>query len=188
MDELNQSRSMQFMRYVIVWLLRVASGADYPKQTMMLPLQSEPTDTFKCLPEYFLSDITDNFKYITRKMPQIITQTQGVELVHICVTFLRNSEYIKNPYLKSGLVSILFSGVWPMPGRAHGILGDILMGSDFSMKHLLHALMKFYIEAESTGGHTQFFDKFNMRYEVFEVIKSIWTNPVYRQNLEKESK
>ena len=38
------------------------------------------------------------------------------------------------------------------------------MGSEFANRHLLHALMKFYIEAESTGSHTQFFDKFNIRY------------------------
>lgn len=39
-----------------------------------------------------------------------------------------------------------------------------------------------------TGAHTQFFDKFNIRYEIFQVIKCVWSNTVYQDNLTKESK
>ncbi|KAF2101129.1 hypothetical protein NA57DRAFT_65398 [Rhizodiscina lignyota] len=188
LDEVTQARSMQLMRYVIVWLLRIASGKNLPKETLELPLPEKQPEVFRNLPEYFMDDIVDNFKFITRHMPWIITSTQCEELVMICITFLRNSEYIKNPYLKSGLVTILFHGVWPIPNRAKGVLGDLLNASPFAYKHLLHALMKFYIEAESTGTHTQFFDKFNIRYEIFQVIRCIWTNTVYRDNLATEAR
>jgi len=189
LDELLQARSMQFMRYVIVWLLRLVSpGSNFPKGPLHLPLPAEQPEVFKCLPEYFVEDVVDNFKFITRHMPQIITATQCEELVMICITFLRSSEYIKNPYLKAGLVTILFAGVWPTPYRAKGVLGDLLNSSEFAMKHLLHALMKFYIEAENTGAHTQFYDKFNIRYEIFQIIRCIWSNAIYRQNLAREAK
>ncbi|KAF2117809.1 ubiquitin elongating factor core-domain-containing protein, partial [Lophiotrema nucula] len=189
LDEVSQARSMQFMRYVIVWLLRLVSPqSDFPKRQVQLPLPDEQPKAFSCLPEYFLEDIVDNFKYITRYMPHIITSTQCEELVMICIVFLRSSEYIKNPYLKAGLVTILFHGVWPVGHRSKGILGDVLFAHSFATKHLLHAVMKFYIECESTGAHTQFYDKFNIRYEVFQVIKCIWPNPVYRENLGTEAK
>lgn len=188
LDEVTQARSMQLMRYVIVFLLRIASGKNIPKETLELPLPEEQPEVFKNLPEYFMDDIVDNFKFITRHMPWIITSTQCEELVMVCITFLRNSEYIKNPYLKSGLVTILFHGVWPIPNRTKGVLGDLLNASPFAYKHLLHALMKFYIEAESTGTHTQFFDKFNIRYEIFQVIRCVWTNTVYRENLATEAR
>ncbi|KAF2491056.1 ubiquitin conjugation factor E4 [Lophium mytilinum] len=188
-DELAQSRSMQFMRYVIVWLLRIVSpGSVFPKKALPLPLNADQPEVFKCLPEYFLEDVVDNFKFITRNIPHIITSTQCEELVVVCITFLRSSEYIKNPYLKSGLITILFHGVWPVRGRAKGVLGDVLYGSDFATDHLLHALMKFYIECESTGAHTQFFDKFNIRYEIFQVIKCVWANTIYRDNLATEAR
>jgi ubiquitin conjugation factor E4 B len=187
-DETMQARSMQLMRYVIVWLLRIVSGTDFPKQELQLPLPSEQSLAFRCLPEYFVEDIVGNFKFITRMMPHIITSTQCEELVKICIVFLRSSEYIKNPYLKSGLVTILFHGVWEIPGRSKGVLGDTLFGNKFAMKHLLHALMQFYNECESTGAHTQFYDKFNIRYEIFQVIKCIWPNPVYRDNLATEAR
>ncbi|KAH6639448.1 ubiquitin elongating factor core-domain-containing protein [Boeremia exigua] len=187
-DETMQARSMQLMRYVIVWLLRLVSGTDFPKTDLQLPLPSEQSLAFRCLPEYFVEDIVGNFKFITRMMPHIITGTQCEELVKICIVFLRNSEYIKNPYLKSGLVTILYHGVWEIPHRPKGVLGDTLFGNKFAMKHLLHALMQFYNECESTGAHTQFYDKFNIRYEIFQVIKCIWPNPVYRDNLATEAR
>ena len=38
------------------------------------------------------------------------------------------------------------------------------------------------------GGHGQFYDKFNVRYEIFQIIKCIWPNTVYREQLLKEAK
>ncbi|KAF2085995.1 ubiquitin conjugation factor E4 [Saccharata proteae CBS 121410] len=188
LDETIQGRAMQFMRYVIVWLIRVAApGLDYPKQQLSLPLPSEQPEEFKCLPEYFLEDIVDNFKFITRMIPQIVTSTQCSELIAICITFLRSSSYIRNPYLKSGLVSILYYGTLPYYGKSKGVLGDLLFADSFATKHLLHAVMQFYIECESTGAHTQFYDKFNIRYEIFQIIKCIWGNSVYRDNLRTEA-
>jgi ubiquitin conjugation factor E4 B len=177
------------MRYIIAWLLRlIQPESDYPKRQINLPLGEDQPLVFRCLPEYLLEDIVDNFKFVTQHMPDVISVSQCEELVTIAIAFLRNSEYVRNPYLKSGLVSILFHGVWRLPNKPKGILGDLLTGMTFCQKHLLHALMKFYIEAESTGGHNQFYDKFNIRYEIFQVIRCIWSNPVYRENLAKESK
>jgi ubiquitin conjugation factor E4 B len=127
----------------------------------------------------------------------------GDEIIVLCITFLTNSEYIKNPYLKAKLVSLLFHGTWPVYHRTKGVLGDSLIGTKFANDYLLHALLKFYIgrsthkwvvyanissEVESTGAHTQFYDKFNIRYEIFQIIKCIWTNDVYQQRLTQESK
>ena len=187
LDDLTQTRSMQFMRYVIVWLLRLVAPG-FPKQPFKLPLPQEQPEVFKCLPEYFLEDVVGNFKFIMRNMPQIITSTQSDELVMLCITFLRSSEYIKNPYLKSGLVTIMFHGIWPVYNRSRGILGDLLNALPFANTHLLHALMKFYIEVETTGAHTQFYDKFNIRYEIFQIIKCVWSNTIYRERLSQEAK
>jgi ubiquitin conjugation factor E4 B len=182
-DDQWQARSMLFMRYVTVWLLRLVSGKNIPKEQLTLPLPEEQPEIFKCLPEYFLEDIVSNFKFIMWCMPQIITATQGDELVMLCITFLESSAYIKNPYLKAGLISILFRGTWKRPGGASGVLVDLLNSMPFANEHLLHSVMKFYIEAEFTGAHTQFYDKFNIRYEIFQIIKCIWPNTLYREKL-----
>ncbi|KAL2833417.1 ubiquitin elongating factor core-domain-containing protein [Aspergillus cavernicola] len=187
-DDQWQFRSMTFMRYVVVWLLRMASGKNFPKEQISLPLPEQPSEVFQCLPEYFVDDIVSNFKFIMWCMPQIITATQGDELVMLCIAFLESSEYIKNPYLKAGLVSILYRGTWPRPGGATGVLVDLLNSMPFANEYLLHSLMKFYIEAEHTGAHNQFYDKFNIRYEIFQIIKCIWPNTLYRTKLHNQAK
>ncbi|KIX08122.1 uncharacterized protein Z518_02778 [Rhinocladiella mackenziei CBS 650.93] len=189
LDDLAQTRSMQFMRFVTVWLLRqVSPRRQFPKEKLTLPLPSEQPEAFKNLPEYFLDVISGNFGFIMYNMPQVISSTQSDELIMLCITFLRNSEYIKNPYLKASLVTILFRGTWSWRQGGRGILADQYNSMPFATDHLLHSLMKFFIEAEFMGGHGQFFDKFNVRFEIFQIIKCIWSNTVYRDHLLREAK
>lgn len=189
LDELAQTRSMQFMRFVTVWLLRqVSLHRQFPQQPLSLPLSSEQPEAFMNLPEYFLDVISGNFGFIMYNMPQVISSTQSDELIMLCITFLRNSEYIKNPYLKASLVTILFRGTWSWRQGGRGILADQYNSMPFATEHLLHSLMKFFIEAEFMGGHGQFFDKFNVRYEIFQIIKCVWPNAVYRDHLLREAK
>lgn len=78
-------------------------------------------------------------------MPDIMISAIGDEIMVLAITFLTNSEYIKNPYLKAKLVSLLYHGTWPVYHRTKGVLGDVLTSSTFANKYLLHALIKFYI-------------------------------------------
>ncbi|KIV89059.1 hypothetical protein, variant 1 [Exophiala mesophila] len=189
LDEITQTRSMQFMRFVTVWLLRqVSPNRQFPNEKLTLPLSPEQPDAFKNLPEYFLEIISGNFGYIMYNMPQVISPTQSDELIMLCIAFLRNAEYIKNPYLKASLVTILFRGTWSWRQGGRGILADQYNSMPFATENLLHSLMQFFIEAEFMGGHGQFFDKFNVRFEIFQIIKCIWSNPVYRDNLLREAK
>ncbi|KAF5027783.1 hypothetical protein F66182_114 [Fusarium sp. NRRL 66182] len=191
LDERMQSTSLRFMRFVAVWLLRLVTGSKYKpgleSDEIQLPLPAEKPDVFSCLPEYTLQNIVDNFKFIFRWLPKILPSAVGDEMIALCVTFLRSTEYIKNPYLKSSLVSLLFSATWPLMHLKRGVLGDQLVGSQFANDHLLVGLMKFYIECESTGADSAFYDKFNIRYEIFQVIKTVWVNDHYKQQLTRES-
>ncbi|KAI0384620.1 ubiquitin conjugation factor E4 [Hypomontagnella monticulosa] len=189
LDEPTQTLSLQFMRYVAVWLLRVASQTDYkPGSKFELPLSASRPEAFSCLPEYALQGITEELKFIFRFVPQILPSALGDEIITLCITFLRSSDYIKNPYLKSALVTLLCSGTFQLFHFRNGILGDALNGSSFANEHLLHALMKFYIECEHSGVSSAFYDRFNIRYEIFQVIKCIWPNNVYKDQLSRESK
>ncbi len=189
LDEQSQTRSMQFMRFVTTWLLRqLHPNGTFPAEKLTLPLPKEQPNRFRCLPEYFVDIISGNFGFIMYNLPQIVSPHQSEEMIMLCITLLRNSEYIKNPYLKSSLVTILFRGTWTWRQGGRGILADQYNSMDFAMKNLLHSVMKFYIEAEFMGGHGQFFDKFNVRFEIFQIIKCIWPNTIYRDKLGREAK
>ncbi|MCO5590625.1 hypothetical protein L7F22_044596 [Adiantum nelumboides] len=47
--------------------------------------------------------------------------------------------------------------------------------------------MSFWIEAESTGSHTQFYDKFNIRYHLSRIFETIWSNPQHKERLHAEA-
>ncbi|KAK5094706.1 Ubiquitin conjugation factor E4 [Exophiala xenobiotica] len=187
LDELQQTRSMQFMRFTTVWLLRQISGGTFPQKKLQLPFPDQSA-AIKCLPEYFLDVISGNFGFILYNLPQIVSSTQSDELIMLCIALLEHSDFIKNPYLKGSLVTILFRGTWVYRHGAPGILANQYNSLPFALEHLLHAMMKFFIEAEFMGGHQQFFDKFNIRFEIFQIIKCIWPNPIYREKLLKEAK
>jgi hypothetical protein len=42
-------------------------------------------------------------------------------------------------------------------------------------------------EIEITGSHTQFYDKFNIRYYITQIFKMVWSNPSHREALRLES-
>jgi len=82
-DKLMQTKAVLFMRYVTVWLLRVATQSDYtPDKTIQyisivpendhkltfssLPLPENQPDAFKNLPEYVLEDIVGSVNYILK--------------------------------------------------------------------------------------------------------------------------
>lgn len=43
------------------------------------------------------------------------------------------------------------------------------------------------LDIEMTGQHTQFYDKFNIRYYIAMIFRVIWTNPTHREALHKEA-
>lgn len=145
-NEHMQTLSLRFMRYVAVWLLRLASGTDYlPGKDMKLPLPEQAPASFTCLPEYAASVILNNLRTAFERVPQLCVSSFGDEMFIFCITFLQAKGYIKNPQIKTNLVHVLRMGTVPMFHRTKGIWGDLLMSHKFSQRFLLQSLMDFYI-------------------------------------------
>jgi len=52
---------------------------------------------------------------------------------------------------------------------------------------LVASIMSFYVSAESTGAHSQFYDKFNIRYRISYIMKLCWADELYRSRIKKEA-
>lgn len=72
-------------------------------------------------------------------------------------------------------------------------LMSFYVGKRISFSHIylywmlgLHYLI--FLEVEQTGTHTQFYDKFNIRYNISQIFNSIWNNQMYRNKLREESR
>ncbi|KAK9449910.1 ubiquitin elongating factor core-domain-containing protein [Limtongia smithiae] len=188
-DRQGMGRSFAFLMTLATWLVRLVDpNHEHPQKHIALPLAGPCPDEFRNLPEYFVEDITGFIIYFSRHFPQLLFDQTHVELVTFAVTFIRTSSYIKNPYLKAKIIEVLFFGVQQQPSFRFGFLGETLNSLPFAVEHLFHMLMQFYIEIEQTGASSQFYDKFNIRYYISQIVKFIWENPVYRDKLEQESR
>ncbi|ANB12739.1 ubiquitin-ubiquitin ligase UFD2 [Sugiyamaella lignohabitans] len=186
-----QSVYLEMAAFQLMFLIHVASLSQYPPASnLALPFQNNiGPDIFINYPEYLIEAPISLALYISRYLPHILVKNSHthVPLVNFCVTFLSNTGYIKNPYLKAKLVELLFYGSIDYQNGQKGYFVNIFDSDPLCHKHLLHSLMNFYIEVEQTGASSQFYDKFNTRYYISQIIKCIWANSIYRANLAKES-
>lgn len=62
------------------------------------------------------------------------------------------------------------------------------MNHELAQTALIPALMKFYVDVETTGQSTEFYDKFTIRYHISHILKGLWNSAVHRQMIIQESK
>lgn len=62
------------------------------------------------------------------------------------------------------------------------------MNHELAQKSLIPALMKFYVDVETTGQSTEFYDKFTIRYHISHIFKGLWASTLHRQMMISESK
>lgn len=96
-------------------------------------------------------------------------------------------QLIKNPYLTAKLVEVLFV-ISPSIQQTTVKIYDMIMNHELAQKALIPALMKFYVDVETTGQSTEFYDKFTIRYHISHIFKSLWNIPMHRQMIVSESK
>ncbi|KAI0061420.1 hypothetical protein BV25DRAFT_1805616 [Artomyces pyxidatus] len=182
-------RNNSFNIFVTTWLIRfVDPRKTHPKPFVELPLPKEVPLDFKVLPEYLLEDAIEYYVFLVRHVPNTLELTGKEELLTFAITFLSSTWYIKNPFLKSKLVEILFFACLPYRGsEGPSLLGSTLNTHKVALQHLIPALMHFYIEVEQTGASSQFYDKFSAR-NIAYVLKVVWSNPEHRKALKEEAK
>ncbi|KAF5338878.1 hypothetical protein D9611_008795 [Ephemerocybe angulata] len=182
-------RSISFMNFLSVWLIRQADPKkQHPSPMAELPLPTEVPMAFRCLPEYIVEDIVDYFHFAVQNAPDKFELAGKTELLVFILTFLTSTWYIKNPFLKSKINDVLFMSIWGYGRERNGVLGNMLNSHPLALKHLMPALMHFYIEVEQTGASSQFYDKFNARRNIAYVLKVVWNNPTHRAALNLEAK
>ncbi|QRV77647.1 ubiquitin conjugation factor E4 [Ceratobasidium sp. AG-Ba] len=179
-------RNLAFTNFLMVWVMRLVDPLhQHPTKAISLPLPEEIPEDFRMLPEYFVEDIVDYYLFIMRSRPDLIDVSVKTELLTFILTFLSSTWYIKNPFLKSKLLQILFYGTLPYGRERDGALGSLINTNPLSLQHLMPALMSFYVEVEQTGASSQFYDKFESRRNISYILKAIWTNPTHRDALSR---
>jgi ubiquitin conjugation factor E4 B len=114
--------------------------------------------------------------------------TQINDLSFFVLLILCNTtNIIKNPYLVAKFVEILFSSC-PLIQPQASYFNNLIIDFPFAENYLITSLMKFYSDVERTGASSEFYDKFQIRYHISIIFKTLWEYPKYQMAFVNESK
>ncbi|XP_077211467.1 putative ubiquitin conjugation factor E4 [Tasmannia lanceolata] len=175
-------RALSFYRLMVVWLVGLVGG-------FKMPLPSECPMEFACMPEHFVEDAMELLLFASR-IPKALDGFFLDDFLNFIIMFMASPSYIRNPYLRAKMVEVL--NCW-MPNRsASSATATLFEGHQLSLEYLVRNLLKLYVDIEFTGSHTQFYDKFNIRHNIAELLEYLWQVPshrnVWRQIAREEEK
>jgi len=177
------SEALQYYRLVAVWLMRiVATNGEYEKgngYTFASIKEDAFPETcpaaFACLPEYVVEDLVEFMLYISRYAPETLDHEPLDEIMNFFITFMGNADFVKNPYLRCKFVEVLRCWIPDEHGHISQKLLSLFEVNPISLTNLVPGLLRLYVGIEFTGAHNQFYEKFNVRYQIGELCEYLWT-------------
>lgn len=134
---------------------------------------------FRMLPEFLVESVGEYCLFISRFKPDFwLKHGRPLELLfQLMMSLLDRADLVRNPYLRAKFVDILFGFTDPH-------LEHLLDVHPVLVEQLAAKMMRFYVEVEITGASSQFYDKFNIRYNISAIFKTVWKgHPVHRQRI-----
>ena len=153
-------------------------------------LKTKTPIPWKFYPEYMLEGIINYCKFSTNfsGCPFVGNEAKLSIFVEFAIIMLRCPELLGNPHMKANLVEILFIGSLPMNNGTPGFFMDVFNGNPLVRNNLLYSLLDFYVMVEKTGASSQFYDKFNTRFYISNILEELWKSLEYRKQLENYSR
>lgn len=169
-DEALIQRALSFYRLMVVWLVGLVGG-------FKMPLPATCPMEFASLPEHFVEDAMELLIFASR-IPKALDGVLLDDFMNFIIMFMASPTYIRNPYLRAKMVEVL--NCW-MPRRSGSSATSTLFeGHQLSLEYLVRNLLNLYVDIEFTGSHTQFYDKFNIRHNIAELLEYLWQVPSHR--------
>ncbi|XP_077223669.1 putative ubiquitin conjugation factor E4 isoform X1 [Tasmannia lanceolata] len=162
--------ALSFYRLMVVWLVSLVGG-------FKMPLPSECPMEFACMPEHFVEDAMELLLFASR-IPKALDVFLLDDFLNFMIMFMASPSYVRNPYLRAKMVEVL--NCWMPHKSASPATASLFEGHQFSLEYLVRNLLKLYVDIEFTGSHTQFYDKFNIRHNIAELLEYLWQVPSHR--------
>lgn len=153
-------------------------------------LKSKTPLPWKYFPEFIVEGIINYCKFVTsfNLNPLMDNEERVAIFAEFATILLRCPELIGNPHMKGNIVEIFFMGCLPMTLGGPGFMSNIFEANTLVKNNLLYSLLDIYVMIEKTGASSQFYDKFNSRYYISQIVESLWKIDFYKQQLSGYSK
>ncbi|KAJ7974348.1 Ubiquitin conjugation factor like [Quillaja saponaria] len=172
--------ALSFYRLMVVRLVGLVGG-------FKMPLPSTCPMEFASMPEHFVEDAME-LLIIASGIPKALDVILLDDFINFIIMFMASPQFIRNPYLRAKMVKVL--NCW-MPRTSGSSIPASLL-HQLSLEYLVRNLLKLYGDLEFTGSHTQFYDKFNIRHNIAELLEYLWQIPchhnAWRQIAKEEEK
>ncbi|PWA83692.1 U-box domain-containing protein [Artemisia annua] len=164
-------QALSFYQLMVVWLVGRIGG-------FKMPLPQPCPMEFACMPEHFVEDVMELLIFASR-IPRALDGVKLDEFMNFIIMFMASPEYIRNPYLRAKMVEVLNCWI-PRRSGSSSVTSSLFEGHQLSVQYLVKNLLKLYVDIEFTGSHTQFYDKFNIRHNIAELLEYLWQVPVHQ--------
>jgi len=179
------TEAMGFVRLVALWLVHVALGGQQLSGNWFRSDASNPRE-LAVLPEHLVEDACEVLAAVGNAAPHLLDQGLTYDLMQFFCVFLGRPQLIRNPYLRSKMIDVLWQ--WlpssqdrqpryrlsPQTSLAHVFETPLVVSA------LVPALIRIYIDIEFTERHNQFYEKFSTRAHIGDLFEHLWENPGHR--------
>ncbi|KAL3525886.1 hypothetical protein ACH5RR_014258 [Cinchona calisaya] len=163
-------RALSFYQLMVVWLVGLVGG-------FKMPLPSTCPMEFAAMPEHFVEDAMELLIFASR-IPRALVGVMLDDFMNFIIMFMASPEFIRNPYLRAKMVEVL--NCWMPRGSGSSATATLFEGHQLSLEYLVRNLLKLYVDIEFTGSHNQFYEKFNIRHNIAELLEYLWQVPSHR--------
>ena len=177
-DEFLLTQLNTFYQLVLVWMTRLTYV--HMSDAFHVPLPGPVHPSFAAVPEYFLEDLVDVLIHTGHQAPQVFQSVRLQETVIFFMAMMGSPHYVTNPYLRGKLVEVLHACLpeslkhHPTMRRRSGLLAFVFEDHPTILRHLVPCLLQLYVDIESTGRHAQFYEKFETRTYITELLEYVW--------------
>lgn len=130
---------------------------------------------FSAYPDWYIEDIADFLLFLIQNLPAVVEENTTDHMIRFLIVFINNSHVCLNPYVIAKLIEFLFIAS-PRLQAVSEQFHHRLYNNPLAENFLSCALMRFYVNVESTGASSEFYDKFSTRYHISIIYKSLWKN------------
>uniref|UniRef100_A0A7I4AYP6 RING-type E3 ubiquitin transferase n=1 Tax=Physcomitrium patens TaxID=3218 RepID=A0A7I4AYP6_PHYPA len=168
--------ALSYYRLMVVWLTGLVGGFHMP---LPVPCPME----FASMPEHFVEDAMELLLFACR-IPKALDGVNLDEFMSFIVMFMGSPHHIRNPYLRAKMVEVL-NGWMPSKCTSPTLvssMSSLFEGHHLALEYLVPNLLQLYVDIEFTGAHNQFYDKFNIRHNIAELLEYLWGVPSHHKS------
>ena len=142
-----------------------------------------------CLyPVSLIKNVVNTLVFLRKNNPEILANEYNTSrlISYFALIYSCNPNIIKNPHLRSEIFDILLNILIVYSEEKNRskifkflnnfiLVGNLtkLLIDEFVQKHLIHSIIKVFIDAERLGTSNQFYEKFSIRHKILYLIEKI---------------